>query len=106
MAAHIDASIIQAGSSRHTPGRISTWTISLLPHPTRRINGSRRPCRGCHLYSMTTVPNRYVECRSLSPAITEDVEAAVERILAQALPHQDRQPVIGFAQIRRAGRQE
>ena len=31
----------------------------------RRINGCRRPWSRCHLYSMTTVPNRYVECRSL-----------------------------------------
>ena len=62
---HVDASVIQTGTSRQMPARSSTWTNSLPPLRTRRITGTRWPYIGCHLYSMTTVPNRYAECRSL-----------------------------------------
>ena len=56
---------------------------------------------------MTTVPNRYVECRSMPPPIAENIEAAIERILSQTLTHQRGQAVVGFAQIgRRAGQED
>src|SRR5215472_13557916 len=67
IAAHIEASSIHAGSSRHRPRRTSTCATSLPRRPVRRINGTVLPCSGCQGYSMTTEFNRYVECCLMPP---------------------------------------
>ena len=105
MVAQTASSLIHAGSSRETPGRTSTSMTSVPLRPLRRTTGNCRPCNGCHGYAMTTVPNRYVECRLL-PRVGEHEQMTRKRIELELPLHHRLERVETAAQIHRRGGNE
>lgn len=106
MPAQAASSVIQAGSSREMSGPTSTSMTSVPPRPLRRTTENFCPCRGCHGYTMTALPNRYVECRLVPPPVAEDKESAGFGVFAQLLLGGGPQAVETESQIARRGGHE
>ena len=83
------------------------------PRGARELRGARcglQILEGTDLKSLVPdhepVTVKIEDLDPIPPPITENVEAAIERILTEALTHQHGQTVVGFAQIGRRGGQE